>query len=328
MRVETGIIDTIRGLNGTGPGSSSTVSTIRQKTLRNPISCAGVGLHSGAKVVLTLLPAAPDTGILFRRTDVTSGSPDIPAHYENVVDTRLCTMLGNEDGVTISTIEHLMAALAGCEIDNAIIEVSGPEVPIMDGSAQPFVFLIECAGTEAQRAPRRAIRVLKPITVRKGDAVATLLPGNGFSVNFEIDFDSKAIARQTYNGQAVNGVFKSEISRARTFGFAHEVEAMRKAGLGRGGSLANAVVVDGDKILNEEGLRYDDEFVRHKVLDAVGDLYLAGAPIIGRFHGVRTGHMFNNQVLHALFADPTAWEEVEMTATDRYGHAPTLAATA
>lgn len=328
MRVESAVMDTIRGLSIMGQGSSSAVSPIRQKTLRAPISCTGVGLHSGTKVTLTLRPSAPDTGIVFRRTDITSGSAEIAAHYENVTDTRLCTLLSNEDGATISTIEHLMAALAGCEVDNVIIEVSGPEVPIMDGSAQPFVFLIESAGIETQSAPRRAIRVLKPVEVRKGNAVAALLPGTGFSVNFEIDFDSKAIARQRYDGQAINGVFKSEISRARTFGFAHEVEAMRKAGLGRGGSLENAVVVDGDRILNEEGLRFDDEFVRHKVLDAVGDLYLAGAPLIGRFEGVRTGHMFNNEVLRALFADPTAWEEVEMTAADRHAPAPLMAASA
>ncbi len=329
MRIDTALMDQVRGsahMHGadrpyTGPHTGRARTVQLQKTLRNPVSCVGVGLHSGAEVVLSLLPAAPDTGILFRRTDVSRGEATIPAHYANVVDTRLCTLLGNKDGTTISTVEHLMAALAGCGIDNAIIEVGGPEVPIMDGSAHPFVSLIESADISVQEAPRRVIRVLKPVEVREGDVWARLEPDTDFSIELEIDFDSKAIARQTYSGPALNGVFKSEISRARTFGFAHEVEAMRKAGLGRGGSLENAVVVDGDRILNEEGLRFDDEFVRHKVLDCVGDLYLAGAPILGRFQGRKTGHAFNNRLLRALFADPDAWEMVTLDGNNAHGNA-------
>ena len=256
---------------------------------------------------MTLRPADIDSGIVFKRTDIAGSGALIPAMWNRAVGTRLCTTLGNDDGVTIGTVEHLMAALAGCGIDNALIEVNGPEVPIMDGSAEPFVFLIECAGVASQPAPRRIIRIEKPVTVSDGGYSASLLPGGGFSVRFEIDFDSPAVSRQTISMGMGNGTFKKELARARTFGFLHEVEKLRAAGLARGGSLNNAVVVSGDQILNEGGLRYEDEFVRHKALDAVGDLYLAGAPIIGRFHGVCSGHAINNRLLHALFADAEAW---------------------
>jgi UDP-3-O-[3-hydroxymyristoyl] N-acetylglucosamine deacetylase len=281
---------------------------VRQTTLNSAIGCSGIALHSGDKVSLTLKPAEAGRGIVFKRTDLKGGGAEIPARWDRVVDTTMCTTLGNGDGVTISTVEHLMAAFAGCRIDNALVEVSGPEVPIMDGSSQPFVFLVECAGIKELDAPRRVIRVKKAISVADGDGLATLVPGEGFSVNFEIDFNSAAVSRQVLEVGLFNGSFKKELARARTFGFLHEVERLRAAGLARGGSLDNAIVISGDKVLNEDGLRYDNEFVRHKALDAVGDLYLAGAPVLGRFHGVCSGHAANNSLLAALFADPDAWE--------------------
>jgi UDP-3-O-[3-hydroxymyristoyl] N-acetylglucosamine deacetylase len=283
-------------------------SWLRQRTLKSSINCRGVGLHSGACVNITLRPATADSGIVFRRVDL-PGKPLIPARWDAVSDTRLNTCIANEDGVSVRTIEHLMAALAGSGIDNAVVDIDGPEVPVMDGSASPFLFLIACAGTIELSVPRRSIRVLKRVEVRDGEKVAALTPAfNGFSLRFEIDFADPAISRQEVQVHLREGAFKRDIGRARTFGFEHEVEALRAAGLARGGSLDNAVVIGrGSRILNEDGLRYDDEFVRHKVLDAVGDLYLAGAPIIGHFHGVRSGHALNNRLLHALFADESAW---------------------
>src|SRR5574338_67906 len=266
------------------------LSSTLQHTLKNAISCTGTGLHSGTKVTMTLCPAAPDTGILFRRTDAAACGVEIAARWDNVVDTHLNPTIGNADGVKVGTIEHLMAALSGCAVDNAIVEIDGPEIPIMDGSAAPFVFLIECAGTVEQDRPRRAIEIVKPGSVRDDRRMAVLTPGSGFSVSVEIDFDSALVARQKLEVKLVNGAFRSEVARARTFGFDHEVEQLRAMGLARGGSLDNAVVVSGDRILNADGLRYDDEFVRHKVLDSIGDLYLAGAVIIGHFHGIRCGH--------------------------------------
>lgn len=280
---------------------------IRQKTLKNPISCSGVGLHSGLKVSMTLRPAAIDEGVVFKRTDIAGGGAVIPARWNHVSNTRLCTELGNGKGVSVGTVEHVLAALAGCGIDNVLIELSGPEVPIMDGSADPFVFLIECAGVVEQDAPRRILRVLKPITVTDGTSSASVMPGEGFSAVFEIQFASAAVARQAMGIGIDCSVFKKELARARTFGFLHEVQQLWQAGLARGGSLENAVVISGDRVLNEEGLRFDDEFVRHKILDAVGDLYLAGTQIIGRFHGVCSGHALTNKLLVALFADPDAW---------------------
>jgi UDP-3-O-[3-hydroxymyristoyl] N-acetylglucosamine deacetylase len=284
-------------------------TAIRQRTLKTAIGCTGIGLHSGAKVTMALLPAEADTGIRFRRTDIAGRGAMVPALWSNVGDTRMNTCLVNADGVQVGTVEHLLSALAGSGIDNCIIEINGPEVPVMDGSAAPFLFLIECAGTVEQSAPRRAIRILKRVSVKDGDKAASLAPSPGFSLRFEIDFASKAIARQEFFVNLSRGSFKSEISRARTFGFEQDVAMLRAAGLARGGSLDNAVVIDstGTKVLNDDGLRYGDEFVRHKVLDAVGDLFLAGAPIIGHFHGVRSGHALNNQLLRALFADQTAW---------------------
>lgn len=283
-------------------------SWARQRTLKSSISCKGLGLHSGSSVNITLHPAEADSGIIFRRIDL-RGQPLIPARWNAVSDTRLNTCIANQDGAAIRTIEHLMAALAGSRIDNALIDIDGPEVPVMDGSASPFLFLIECAGTIELAAPRRAVRILKRVEVRDEDKVAALTPAfNGFSLRFEIDFASPAISRQECLVHLRDGTFKRDVGRARTFGFEHEVEALRAAGLARGGSLENAVVIGRDSsILNEDGLRYEDEFVRHKVLDAVGDLYLAGAPIVGHFHGVRSGHALNNRLLHALFADESAW---------------------
>jgi UDP-3-O-[3-hydroxymyristoyl] N-acetylglucosamine deacetylase len=273
-----------------------------QKTLKSAIHCRGVGLHSGMKVGMRLCPAAPDTGVVFRRDGVS-----IAAVWSNVVDSTLNTTLSNGEGIKIGTVEHLLAAFSGCEVDNVVVELDGPEVPIMDGSAEPFVFLIDCAGLVEQDAPRRAIKVLRPITVTEGSKSASLLPQDGFSMTVEIDFASRAISRQDIDVVLDAATFKNEIARARTFGFLHEVDRMRAAGLARGGSLENAVVVSGDTVLNEGGLRFGDEFVRHKVLDAIGDLALAGAPIIGHFRGVRSGHALNRRVLEALFASPDAW---------------------
>jgi UDP-3-O-[3-hydroxymyristoyl] N-acetylglucosamine deacetylase len=284
-------------------------SAVRQRTLKTAISCTGVGLHSGAKVTMTLQPAEPGTGIRFRRTDVKGQGAIVPALWSHVGDTRMNSCLVNEDGVQVGTVEHLLSALAGSGIDNCLIEINGAEVPVMDGSAAPFLFLIECAGTVEQTAPRRAIRVLKRVSVTDGDKTASFVPANNFSVRFDIDFASRAIAQQSFSLAVTRGSFKAEISRARTFGFEQEVAYLRANGLARGGSLDNAVVIDstGTKVLNDDGLRYGDEFVRHKILDAVGDLYLAGAPILAHFHGVRSGHALNNRLLQALFADQTAW---------------------
>jgi UDP-3-O-[3-hydroxymyristoyl] N-acetylglucosamine deacetylase len=280
------------------------MTTASQQTLKTRIGCRGIGLHSGRKVALTFLPAPADTGIVFRRTDA---GAEIKASWANAIESPRCTVLSNGEGITIGTVEHLMAALAGAEIDNAIIELDGPEVPIMDGSAAPFLFLIECAGVVEQDAPRRAIKVLKPVSVVGDRATAALLPDHGFSMSFEIDFDNPLIRRQDVCLVFDATTFKSELSRARTFGLIDEVDRLRAAGLGRGGSLDNVVMVSGDHVLNTGGLRYADEFVRHKLVDAFGDLYLAGGPIIGRFCGVRSGHAQTRRLLAALFADSEAW---------------------
>jgi len=277
----------------------------QQQTLKAAIHCRGVALHSGARVAMTLCPAAPDTGIVFRRTD--RDGIELAARWHNAVEQPLCTRLDDGRGHSISTVEHLMAAFAGLEIDNAIVDIDGAEVPAMDGSAAPFVFLMECAGIVEQGAPRRAVRVLKPVRVGDGGKSAALTPDDGFSINFAIDFATDAIGRQELSIAVDPESFKSDISRARSFGFLHEVDQLRAAGLARGGSLDNAVVISGNEVLNREGLRYVDEFVRHKVLDALGDLYLAGAPIIGHFRGVRSSHALNQRLLKALFADPSAW---------------------
>ncbi|MDA1072829.1 MAG: UDP-3-O-acyl-N-acetylglucosamine deacetylase [Proteobacteria bacterium] len=279
----------------------------RQTTLKTAISCNGIGLHSGEKASMTLRPAAPDTGILFERTDLSNGARLFPARYDLVADTFLCTTLKNASGATLATVEHVMAALSGCGIDNALVEVSGPELPIMDGSAEAFVFLIECAGIVECAAPRRSMRVLREVAVTDGDKRATLRPSRLRSIACEIVYDNARIARQRAGFVMTSATFKDEVARARTFGLMEEVDGLRANGLALGGSLDNAVVVNGDKVMNEGGLRFHNEFARHKVLDAVGDLALAGAPIIGAFEGYCSGHALNVRLLRALFAADDAW---------------------
>lgn len=283
---------------------------IRQRTLRNAIRATGVGLHTGEKVYLTLMPAPADTGIVFRRVDL-DPPVEIAARAENVGDTTLSTTLVKGD-VRVSTVEHLLSAMAGLGIDNAYVELSAAEVPIMDGSAGPFVFLIQSAGIEEQLKAKQFIRIKRPITVKDDDKVASFLPFDGFKVTFTIDFDHPVFRDRT--GRAAldfsSTSFVKEVSRARTFGFMHEIEYLRSKGLAQGGSVDNAIVVDEYRILNEDGLRYEDEFVKHKVLDAIGDLYLLGNSLIGEFKAHKSGHALNNASLRALIADPEAWEVV------------------
>lgn len=282
----------------------------RQRTLKSSIGCVGIALHTGQRVTLTFRPAPPDHGIVFRRTDL---ALDIPARFDRVTDTRLATVLSHErdPAVRVSTVEHVMAALAGCGIDNAVVELDGPEPPILDGSAAPFVFLIDCAGIVDQPAPRRMIDVRRTVRVADGDAFAELRPAltgfQGLDLAISIDFPDRAIGRQALSLRLNPGSFRQDLARARTFVLAKEVEQVRAAGLGRGGSLDNAVVVDQTEVLNPSGLRMADEFVRHKMLDAVGDLGLAGAALRGRFIAHRAGHALNNRLLHALFEDAACW---------------------
>ncbi|HEY1721852.1 MAG TPA: UDP-3-O-acyl-N-acetylglucosamine deacetylase [Magnetospirillaceae bacterium] len=321
------LVSSVRDNQGRIPtGTAPQSSALRQRTLKTSISCAGVGLHSGTRVTMTLHPAEPDTGIRFRRVDIAGGGAIVPALWSSVGDTRLNTCLKDDAGHQVRTVEHLMSALAGMGVDNALIDITGPEVPAMDGSAAPFLFLVECAGVVEQDASRRAIKVLRRVTVRDGEKVAELLPSTGFSLEVTIDFPVAAIRRQETTVVMSAGAFKNEISRARSFGFEQEVTALRAAGLALGGSLENAIVIssDGQRVLNEDGLRYEDEFVRHKILDAIGDLSLAGAPLIGHFRGVRCGHEMNNRLLRSLFADSTAWALVDMEPAD-VGAAPVLA---
>jgi UDP-3-O-[3-hydroxymyristoyl] N-acetylglucosamine deacetylase len=275
----------------------------RQKTLKSAVRCAGVGLHSGHPITMILHPASIDAGISFRRADA---GVAIAATWRNLVPSCLCSTLA-ENGVSVGTVEHLMAAFAGLEIDNALVELDGAEVPAMDGSAAPFVSLIERAGVVEQNAPRRAIEILQRVRVAGDGAEAALEPADGFSLCFVIDFASGTVGRQRLDVAPDPENFKRRIARARTFGFFDEVAQMRAAGLALGGSLDNAVVIGEDGVMNKEGLRYRDEFVRHKVLDAMGDLYLAGGPIIGRFTGHRSGHALNRRLLQRLFADANAW---------------------
>jgi UDP-3-O-[3-hydroxymyristoyl] N-acetylglucosamine deacetylase len=278
-----------------------------QHTLKAPIGCVGVGVHTGRRAQLRLVPAPAGHGIVFRRTDL---GMDIPARFDRVVDTRLCTVLGHESdpSVRVGTVEHLMAALSGCGIDNVLVEVDGPELPILDGSANPYVFLIDCAGITAQDVPRRTVTVRRVVRVTDGAAWAELRPiaTRGMEMAMSIDFAAAAIGSQALSLRLTPDSFRREIASARTFAMAADIEKLRESGLARGGSLDNAVVVDGAKVLNPAGLRCADEFVRHKVLDAVGDLALAGAAINGRFVGSRSGHMLNNKLLRALFADLNA----------------------
>jgi len=283
---------------------------MRQRTLRNSIKATGVSLHKGEKVYMTLHPAPVETGIVFRRTDL-DPVLELSACAENVGDTTLSTTLvsGTE---RVATVEHLLAALAGMGIDNAYIDLSAPEVPIMDGSAGPFVFLIQSAGVIEQHAAKKFIRIKRKVTVEDGDKVASLLPFDGFKVSFTIDFDHPVFNECTAHAELdfSTASFIEEFSRARTFGFIHEIEYLRSRGLARGGSVDNAIVVDEYRILNQDGLRFEDEFVRHKVLDAVGDLYLLGHSLLGEFRAYKSGHALNNATLRALLAQPDAWEIV------------------
>lgn len=283
---------------------------IRQRTLKNEIQATGVGLHTGDKVYLRLKPAPEDYGIVFRRVDL-DPVVDIPAKAENVGDTTLSTSLVAGD-VKVSTVEHLLSAMAGMGIDNAIIEVSAGEVPIMDGSAGPFVFLIQSAGIQEQSAAKKFIRIKKSVSVKNGDKEASFLPFDGFKVSFSIDFDHPAFRDRALKASLdfSSTSFVKEVSRARTFGFMHEIEYLRSKGLAKGGSMDNAIVVDDYRVLNEDGLRYEDEFVKHKVLDAIGDLYLLGNSLIGEFCAHKSGHALNNQSLRQLISQPDAWEVV------------------
>lgn len=286
-----------------------------EKTLQNAIPCVGIGLHGGEKVRMTLKPAPIGFGIVFKRTDVADKDNLVPVSYETVVDTRMCSCVGNKDGVTVGTIEHLMAALSGFGITNVLIELDSAEVPIMDGSANDYVTLIECAGIVNQDAPLKAVKILKEVSFEdKNGAGVCLYPAEkGLSIDFMIDFkQSRAIGRQEYSVTLSERSFKDSIAYARTFGFAKEVEMLRAMGLGRGGSLENVIVVDGDIVLNKEGVRSENEFVVHKTLDAVGDLYQLGMPIIGCFSGVKSGHMHTNTLLRQLMADKSAYEIVNL----------------
>ena len=285
-----------------------------QTTVKNRMSCVGVGLHTGAHVRMTLTPAPVDTGICFRRIDVTDRPNMVPALYDTVGETGYGTVVMNEAGVSVATVEHVLAALSGLGVDNAVIEIDGPEVPVMDGSAAPFVFLIECAGIKTLARPRRVLQILEPVEIIEGDKRVGLYPADRFSVSFEIDFDAAAIGRQSLSLDVTEASFKSRIARARTFGFLHEVEHLNKRGLARGASLDNAVVLSEGKVLNRGGVRFDDEFVRHKILDAIGDLALAGMPILGAYRAARAGHTLNNKLLRALFDREEAFEVVTRSA--------------
>jgi UDP-3-O-[3-hydroxymyristoyl] N-acetylglucosamine deacetylase len=288
--------------------------SFHQRTFKQRASYEGIGLHTGERVRLTLAPASADTGISFVRTDVAPGV-EIPALSSAVVDTVLNTSLGRGP-VRIGTVEHLLAALAGCGIDTARVEVEGPEVPIGDGSGAPFVQLIQRAGIHELRSPRRFLQVKKPIVVSEGDKSAKLLPARSFRVTYTIDFQHPLISDQTYTVELDGRSFQKEIARARTFGFKRDVEKLHRAGLARGGSLENAVVVDDFHILNPEGLRFPDEFVRHKVLDAIGDLALLGMPVIGHLIAVKSGHSLNQQLVRKALAEPGACEVVQPRAAD------------
>jgi UDP-3-O-[3-hydroxymyristoyl] N-acetylglucosamine deacetylase len=281
---------------------------LKQRTIAAPVKTVGIGLHTGRKVTLRLIPALADTGIIFRRTDLLE-SKDIKADAHAVSDTRLATVLQNGD-TRVSTVEHLLSGCAGLGIDNLIIELDCEEIPIMDGSAASFLFLIESAGLEVQDAPRKFIVIKKPIEVRDSGKLARLEPFYGFKLDFTIDFKHPALDKtgQRHVIDFADSAYAREIGRARTFGFAHEVEALREMGLARGGSLDNAIVLDEHRILNNEELRYDDEFVRHKILDAIGDLYLAGHPIVGAYIAEKSGHAMNNALLRSMFADPSSFE--------------------
>jgi UDP-3-O-[3-hydroxymyristoyl] N-acetylglucosamine deacetylase len=312
MALDVSDPSTARAVTPTHPSTSPAGPKVRQYTLKSSISCSGIGLHSGVRVTMKLHPATAGSGIVFKRVDLVGGGAEIPARWDRIADSRMCTVLAAENGVSVATVEHLMAALYGMGIDNALIELNGPEVPAMDGSAAPFIFLLECAGVIEQDAPLQKLRVLRPLTYVNGQKKVSLEPSETgrLTVGFDISFTAEAVGCQSCEFDIDRDVFKAEISKARTFGFLSDVTALREAGLARGGSLENAIVVDGDRILNEDGLRYGDEFVRHKALDAVGDLFLTGHRLIGHFHGVCSSHADTANLLRLLFADASNWELV------------------
>ena len=283
---------------------------LEQRTIQTLTKAVGVGLHSGLRVELTLRPAPIDTGIVFRRIDL-DPVVEIPASAALVTETTLCTGLSC-DGAKVQTVEHLMSALAGLGIDNIYIELTAPEVPIMDGSAGPFVFLLQSAGIAEQNAPKRFLRIRKHVEVREGDKLASFSPHDGFRVGFTVKFNHPAIPDTLSRAEVdfSTSAYVSEVSRARTFGFMQDLEYMRERNLGLGGSMDNAIVLDEFRVINEDGLRYADEFVRHKILDAIGDLYLAGHPILGAYEGFKSGHALNNKLVRALMAERTAWDMV------------------
>ena len=287
--------------------------TIYQKTFKETLSAVGVGVHSGAKATITFRPAPVNTGLIFKRTDVTDKNNEIPATYQYVVDTRLCSCFGNADGVTVSTAEHVMAALHAYGISNAYIEVNGLEIPIMDGSAKDFIFLFDCAGISEQRTPQKILKIKRNVKFDDGKgATASLSPAEaGLELNFDIEFPAKVIGHQACSVLLTPQTFKEQIAIARTFGMKEDIERLRQIGLARGGSLENAILVDKDKIVNPEGLREPKEFVFHKVLDAVGDLYQAGMPVIGKFYGNKSGHFHTNALLKQVFADKRNYEIIE-----------------
>ena len=278
-----------------------------QHTLAAPVSFSGVGVHTGATVYVTISPAAVGSGIRFLRTDGDAAGSVIAARTERVSQTRLGTVIENGSGVQVSTVEHLMASFCGLGIDNALVQLDGGEVPIMDGSCEPFVRWLDLAGRQPQSQPRRYVEILKPVEVRDAEKRAALLPAEQFEICCEIRFEAAAIGRQCLDLVLDEGVFRRQLADCRTFGFHHEVEALRQAGLARGGSLDNAIVIENGAVLNPEGLRCGDEFVRHKMVDAIGDLYLLGGPLLGRYEGVCAGHTLNNALARALLAQPEAW---------------------
>ncbi len=289
------------------------MNKVMQQTLSKKTTMRGIGLHSGVQITMNLVPAPVNHGIIFVRTDITDGDNVIPAAWDSVIDTQLCTVIGNENGAIVGTIEHLMSALRGLGVDNLLIEIDGKEVPAMDGSAMPFVVAIEDAGIAEQAVQKCMIKVLKEVSVTdEGGKRVTLTPDDACVFTGEISFDHHDIGHQRFETQLVNGNFKHDIAQARTFGFFKEAQWLRSQGLGLGGSLDNAIILNDEGVMNPNGLRFENEFIRHKLLDAIGDLYLAGAPILGLYDGVKAGHAINNAILHELFSSDENWCYVDM----------------
>lgn len=288
---------------------------LKQTTILKSVEYTGIALHSGAEVKMTLKPALPDTGVLFRRVDITDADNEVAARFDNVGETMLGTTIINKAGTSVATIEHFMAAFASLGLDNIEVDIDGPEIPIADGCSEVFMDLLVDAGRQEQDKPRRVLKILKSVCIEEGLKKAELHPGeSGFLVRFDIDFDNPVIGQQSYGLDVTAQTFRENIARARTFGFYHELEQLQALGLAKGASLDNTIAIDGESIMNEGGLRFENEFVRHKVLDAIGDLSLAGAPIIGEFTGVRSGHALNNTLLRALFKQPEAYQYIEADA--------------